>query len=50
MWAATCMLGAEGCCLPPPPPHKLLSMKGSAPQTPHIVLCSYFWTPQKEAE
>ena len=47
MWAATCMLG--GGRLPPSPP-QLLFMRGSAPQTPHIVLYCYLLAPQKDAE
>ena len=42
MWAPTCMLGGES--------PQLLFMRGSAPQTPHILLYCYFWAPKKDAE
>ena len=38
--------GGEAAAFPP----QLLFMRGSAPQTPHILLNSYFWAPQKDAE
>ena len=51
MWAATCMLGGGRLPpSPPKPPPQLLFMRGSAPQTPHIVLYCYFWATQKDAE
>ena len=39
-----------GKAAPPKPPPQLLFMRGSAPQTPHIILYGYFWAPQKDAE